>query len=194
MNLGQDNEANLREGAFAIPIDVLMQKLLLHRGLVFASQGSFEQAKSCFVDCVNTGKQYDPRIRLECCKQLRQILAKNQICDMRLEKLAESYRFRNRDFIFLVNQSRSMSGYEEQVKTILNAIMQPDQAAILNSDRLSLIKFESRLRRIFSLVPKDSNYAQLKIQFKKLEFEKEEKVGFLPKALQQMVSEFERNR
>ena len=65
---GKSCDENIREGASTISIDILQQKLLLHRGLVFVTQGSFEQAKICFVDCINTRKKYDPRIRLECCK------------------------------------------------------------------------------------------------------------------------------
>ena len=34
--------------------------------------------------------------------------------------------------------------------------------AIENNDRISLIKFNWRLRRTFSLVQKDSNFTQLK--------------------------------
>ena len=71
--------------------------------------------------------------------------------------------------------------------------MQPNQASILNSDRVSLIKFTSRLRRIFSLVPKDSNFAQLKIQFEKLVFDADERFGNLPKALHSCVVEFHKH-
>ena len=46
---------------------------------------------------------YDPRIKKECANQLRMILARDQVIDLNLEKLAESFRYRNRDFIFLVN-------------------------------------------------------------------------------------------
>jgi len=33
------DDKNLREGAFAIPLDILEQKLRLHKGLVMVSQG-----------------------------------------------------------------------------------------------------------------------------------------------------------
>lgn len=59
-------EVNFREGAFAIPIDILEQKLLLHKGLIMKSQGEDEQAKKYFVACINLGREYDPRIRQEC--------------------------------------------------------------------------------------------------------------------------------
>ena len=108
-----------REGSYAIPIDILEQKLLMHKGLVMISQGESQQAKHSFVKCINTGKVYDPRIRAECANQLRMILAEDNNIDFKLEKLIESFRYRNRDFIFLVDQSQSMLNYEEQAKNIL---------------------------------------------------------------------------
>jgi len=68
-------QALFREGAFAIPIDILEQKLLLHKGLVMVSQGEYSTAKHQFIKCINTGKSYDPRIKKECANQLRMILA-----------------------------------------------------------------------------------------------------------------------
>ena len=62
---GKDNKV-FREGAFAIPIDILEQKLRLHKGLIMVSQREHRQAKESFVKCINTGKQYDPRIKREC--------------------------------------------------------------------------------------------------------------------------------
>ena len=67
------------------------------------SQGESLTAKHEFIKCINTGEFYDPRIRKECASQLRMILAKDSVIDLKLEQLAESYRYRNRDFIFLVN-------------------------------------------------------------------------------------------
>ena len=74
--------------------------------------------------------------------------------------------------------------------------MQPEQDAILKQDRVSMIKFGSRLRRIFSLVHKDSNFAQLKNQVDQLEFDSDEAMSesLLPKALNQVVYEFEKHR
>ena len=108
-------EVNFREAAFAIPLDILDQKLLLHKGLIMKSQGEQEQAQKYFLSCLNRGAIYDPRNRLECANQLRFILAQDSIVDLPLERLAECFRFRNRDFIFLVNQSPSMAIYKEQV-------------------------------------------------------------------------------
>ena len=139
-----------REGAFTIPIDILRQKLLLHEGIIMVSQGEKKEAAVRFVHCINASRrQFCPRIRLECVNQLRKIL--DQV-DPKLEHLAESFRYRNRDFIFLVNQSAGMEPHREKAIAILQSIMQPDEAAIENSDRVSLIKFNAGLRRTFSLV------------------------------------------
>ncbi len=73
--------------------------------------------------------------------------------------------------------------------------MQIKQNVIENQDRVSLIKFSKRLRRIFSLVQKDSNFAQLKNQVDMLEFDDDEcdQYGYMPKALHQSIHEFEQH-
>lgn len=80
------------------------------------------------------------------------ILARNNITDQKLEKLAESFRYRHRDFIFLINQSESMMPHKDRAIAILQSIMQVKEDVIENKDRVSLIKFSKRLRRVFSLV------------------------------------------
>ena len=184
-----------RRGSYAIPLDILEQKLLLHKGLIMITQGENWKAKQYFERCLNTGKSFCPRIRNECANQLRMILAaEGSPMNIRLEKLAESFRFRNRDFIFLVDQSHSMDYYKEQIIAIMTQIMCETEDCILNKDRVSLIKFSGRLRRIFSLVQKDSNFAQLKNQVEKLEFDRSaEQFGHLPKALMQAAYEFEKH-
>ena len=61
---------------------------------------------------------------------------------------------------------------------------------------MSLIKFGSRLRRIFSLVHKDSNFAQLKNQVDQLAFDPDEATSEnkLPMALAEIVNEFGKHR
>ena len=82
-----------------------------------------------------------------------------------------------------------MVPFKAQTTAILSQIMQENKDDVIeSSDRISLIKFNKKLRRIFSLVQKDSNFAQLKNQVDKLEFEKEglsymDKRGNLLKAL-----------
>ena len=83
----------------------------------------------------------------------------------------------------------TMVPFKAQTTAILSQIMQENKDDVIeSSDRISLIKFNKKLRRIFSLVQKDSNFAQLKNQVDKLEFEKEglsymDKRGNLLKAL-----------
>ena len=82
-----------------------------------------------------------------------------------------------------------MKDHRDLTAAILTRIMQENNDdAIASNDRVSLIKFNKRLRRIFSLVQKDSNFAQLKNQVDNLEFDSEDrrdqdKCGYLPKAL-----------
>ena len=52
-----------------------------------------------------------------------------------------------------------MEVHKDEVIEILKTIMTAKEDSIENMDRVSLIKFNKRLRRIFSLVQKDSNFA-----------------------------------
>jgi len=71
-------DKKLRQEAPLISLDILEQKLLLHRGLLlssFKSKQFKDEAKETFLKCINTGKNhYDARIRYECGRQLKQIL------------------------------------------------------------------------------------------------------------------------
>ena len=99
------SESYRREGACEIPIDILEQKLILMRGLVCADFHLQSTAKKHFINCLNSGKCYDVRIRKECVEQLQKILIEEGKPSYRLDNLHKSFRHRNRDFIFLVNQS-----------------------------------------------------------------------------------------
>ena len=98
-----DSEYYRREGAFEIPIEILEQKLILMRGLVCADFHLRTSAKKHFINCLNSGKHYDVRIRKECVEQLQKILIEEGNPSYRLDNLHKSFRHRNRDFIFLVN-------------------------------------------------------------------------------------------
>ena len=53
-----------------------------------------------------------------------------------------------------------MVPFKAQTTAILSQIMQENKDDVIeSSDRISLIKFNKKLRRIFSLVQKDSNFA-----------------------------------
>ena len=77
------------------------------------SQRKYELAEERFLRCMNTGDVYDVRIRKECVNQLLMIQAlTNSPVDRGLEAMRESFEYRDRDFIFLVNQSRVTSKTE----------------------------------------------------------------------------------
>ena len=55
-----------REGAPMIPLEILKQKYLLHKGLLLVNLNKDQDAARCFTHCLRTGKIYDVRIRKEC--------------------------------------------------------------------------------------------------------------------------------
>lgn len=167
-----DSEAR-REGAYQIPLDVLEQKLMLHRGFVCVDFNRRTEAKQLFVDCLNVGKFYDVRIRRECVEQLQKLLNEEGLHSVKLDSLLLSFRHRHRDFVFLVNQSGAgvdsgMGSKIPAVKETLLKILNNENGAIESKDNISLIKFAKGLRRIFTLVEKEKNFVQLKNQVEKL--------------------------
>jgi hypothetical protein len=85
-----------------------------------------------------------------------------------LEKLEESFVHKNRDFVFLVNQSvtenRTMVGHISQVRKSLAAVLDNEDGAVENQDRIALVTYASNTKRIFSLVEKQKNFTQLRNQ------------------------------
>ena len=67
-----------REGAPVIPLDVLKQKYLLHKGMLLVNLNKDQDGARCFTHCLRTGAQYDVRVRKECAEQLFLIFKKYQ--------------------------------------------------------------------------------------------------------------------
>ena len=99
----EDDDENQRAGAEVIPIEILEQKLILTRGLVCIEFHMKREAKHHFIDCLNSGHQYDVRVRKECVEQLQNLLIEEGTPSYRLDNLSRSFRHRQRDFVFLVN-------------------------------------------------------------------------------------------
>jgi hypothetical protein len=59
-----------REYAPIIPVDILKQKYLLNRGILYIALNQDNTACKLFTKCLRTGEYYDPRIRRDCVKHL----------------------------------------------------------------------------------------------------------------------------
>lgn len=80
----------------------------------------------------------------------------------RLEALEQSFEHKDRDFVFLVNQSThqtsNMSGHISIIRKSLASILDNEDGAVENNDRIALVKFAQNSKRIFSLVEKHKNF------------------------------------
>ena len=56
-----------------IPKDILKQKLCLHKGNLMISFGKMSLAKDLFLESINTGRNYDIRVRVEAIKNVLSI-------------------------------------------------------------------------------------------------------------------------
>ena len=136
------------------------------------------EARDYFINCLNVGPNFDVRIRKECVEQLQKLFREESIPSSRLDSLHQSFRHRNRDFIFLVNQSewidhnnfaaQTMRFRIPKIRQTLTKILENDNGAVEDKDRISLIKYARNLRRIFTLVEKEKNFVQLKNQVETL--------------------------
>ena len=55
-----------REDAPVIPLEVLKQKYLLHKGYLMVALNKDQDACRCFTHCMRIGTVYDVRVRREC--------------------------------------------------------------------------------------------------------------------------------
>jgi hypothetical protein len=65
-----------------------------------------------------------------------------------------SFKHRNKDVIFLVNNEESMKKHSQKVKQALSDIF---EKGIENLDRISLITYSKNCRKVFSLVENERN-------------------------------------
>lgn len=80
-----------------------------------------------------------------------------------------------------------------KISQTLTTVLDNDNGAVEDKDRISLIKYARNLRRVFTLVEKDKNFVQLKNQVENLAVDREENVqSQLAKALKATIFEFVR--
>ena len=176
-----------REGAPMIPLEILKQKYLLHKGLLLVNLNKDQDAARCFTHCLRTGAVYDVRIRKECAEQLYQIMSKYGQESRSLGGMLDSFKHRNKDIVFLVNSNQ---GGMNKVKDVLKQIFDRGLEA---QDRISLITFAKNARVVFSLVEKDRNFTQLRNQIDRIEPPGERVSSNLYKAVKEAIKEFKEN-
>ena len=61
----------LRQESPLTPIDILQQKFLFKKGVLKLTLNQKDLAKENFVKSLNSGAQYDARVRMECVQNLK---------------------------------------------------------------------------------------------------------------------------
>ena len=92
-----------REDAPVIPLEILKQKYLLHKGYLMMALNKDQDACRCFTHCMRIGAVYDVRVRRECAIQLRLLFKKYGQASDNLNLMLDSFKHRNKDIVFLVN-------------------------------------------------------------------------------------------
>ena len=73
--------------------------------------------------------------------------------------LMDSFKHRNKDLVFLVDNKFEMQPYLQLMQDALKLIF---DSGLEQHDRISLITYSKITRIIFSLVDKDKNFTQLR--------------------------------
>jgi hypothetical protein len=60
----------MREGAKCYSLDILKKKYFLNKGILFESLNKPIDAQDAYLDCMETGLSFDPKIRKECIERL----------------------------------------------------------------------------------------------------------------------------
>jgi uncharacterized protein YjiK len=90
---------------------------------------------------------------------LQQTFIKHGQSSESLNQLIESFKYKNKGVVFLVNVEKSMNAELTKVQADLELIF---DKGLEDKDRISLITYSKNCRRLFSLVEKEKNFVQLR--------------------------------
>jgi tetratricopeptide (TPR) repeat protein len=148
-----------------IPIAVLRQHILYHRGMLLKYTGKYKAAAICFTDAIEQGKQYDPTIRKACLLEIRDILVSQDLLGKapNIAKILSLFNARNKDIVFVLDYSQSM-GDGGRIAHAVSNILKVFDKYVKPKDRVAFIRFNLNCDIVFSLVEKRKNTVQLRKQ------------------------------
>ncbi len=94
-----------------IPPTILIQEIMLQKGILLKSTHNLKEACVLFTKCLEYGTIYDPEIRRSCLENLRSVLeTKNLLAKApNIDKLLRNnFEKKNNDIVFLLDSSESM--------------------------------------------------------------------------------------
>ena len=78
-----------------------------------------DEATKALRSCLDDGKLFDARIRVECIKTLLSIVARQSLLSNQLNKMLDCFKHTRRDFIFLIN---IQAGSEKNLEIVKQGI------------------------------------------------------------------------
>jgi hypothetical protein len=142
-----------------------MKKLLMYRGILLHTLNKENDAQDSFLDCMESGVTFDPRIRSECIRRIIQIQRKRGNTEMveRLQKINEQFNKRRKDYMFLVNEDVKHGLEESRIEVkIKRSIELIFDSFVSSEDRISLLSYGRNPKLHFNLVRCQNNRVQLK--------------------------------
>ncbi|CAD8116567.1 unnamed protein product [Paramecium sonneborni] len=149
--------------SFPIPPGILKQRILYEKGLFIKRYDSIKKAAFIFTECLETSKYYDPEIRINCLKQLKEIFQSQNLLYKvpKIEQLLELNEIKkNNDIVFVIDHSGSMENIKKELA--INGILKIFDNYLQDQDRISYMRFNQNIEVIFDLTYKSENTAFLR--------------------------------
>ncbi|CAK61368.1 unnamed protein product (macronuclear) [Paramecium tetraurelia] len=149
--------------SFPIPPGILKQRILYEKGLFIKRYDSIKKAAFIFTECLETSKFYDPEIRINCLKQLKEIFQSQNLLYKvpKIEQLLELNEIKkNNDIVFVIDHSGSMENIKKELA--INGILKIFDNYLQDQDRISYMRFNQNIEVIFDLTSKSENTAYLR--------------------------------
>jgi tetratricopeptide (TPR) repeat protein len=154
------------KGYSMIPVEILEERIMYHKGLIAKEKGELRQAAELFTQCIEGNRIYDPAIRCKSLKELRTIFETRDIDCQDINELLEDFEIVHKDIVFLLDYSESM-GKQGRIQKARDHIINVFTRFVENEDRVAFITFNKDCHIAFNLTSKGKNTELLRKQVEK---------------------------
>lgn len=141
------------------PVEIFRTRIMYCKGLILMKNGYLREACSVFIECLVGSTTYEPETRKKCLEELKDIYTEYSMPVDYLDSLLKDHESLEKDIIFLIDYSMSMSGNRIQ-KTIQNVLKFINFSASAN-DRIAYIVFNRACNVAFNLTYKGTDCSKL---------------------------------
>ena len=146
--------------------DILRQRVVFQYAVFHERSGRFKEAAGLFTKCLETGKIYEPSLRVQCLEHLSSIFASQSILDKapNITKILKRLLvFKDKEVYFLLDYSESM-GEGARIQYAIQSLLKIFDLYLKPRDKIGFIRFDLNCENVFNLREKRINTIQLRRQ------------------------------